>query len=89
MANESEFDSNVKFKGGEGGVTVGLRRNNVPWWIVLLLLPLLLLIKCNKEITVHGKIPLRFKPRRPREDSIINKFKTARNIYFFKLAQVV
>ena len=52
MANESEFDSNVKFKGGEGGVTVGLRRNNVPWWIVLLLLPLLLLIKCNKEITV-------------------------------------
>lgn len=52
MAYESEFDSNVKIKGGEGGVTVGLKRNNVPWWIMLLLLPLLLLIKCNKEITV-------------------------------------
>ena len=33
--------------------TVKMVRKRFPWWIFLLLLPLLLLIKCNKTITVN------------------------------------
>lgn len=42
----------VKYEEKYDELTIQMVRRRFPWWIFLLLLPLLLLIKCHKDITV-------------------------------------
>lgn len=60
---EISFNKNITYSSEQNEYTVQLVRRRFPWWIFLLLLPLLLLIKCNKTITVYcyepdNKIPI-------------------------------
>lgn len=57
MGNKSNdpvinFRKNVKYKKEYDVYTLQLKHPCRPWWLLLLLLPLLLLVKCNKDITV-------------------------------------
>ena len=53
MANSINFDKTFSYSGENTKYIVQLERHKFPWWIFLLLLPLLLLIKCNKTISVN------------------------------------
>lgn len=42
---------NVTFQNPDDVHVIKLKKRRFPWWLIFLLLPLLLLVKCNKEIT--------------------------------------
>ena len=50
MAN-LKLNSTIKYENGNDGYYVQMKRRHFPWWL-LLLLPLLLLIQCEKDICV-------------------------------------
>lgn len=47
------FSKKVKYAEESNQYSLQLRHVHRPWWLLLLLLPLLLFIKCNKDITVN------------------------------------
>ena len=62
MANSIDFDKTFSYSGENSKYIVQLERHKFPWWIFLLLLPLLFLIKCNKTITVNCYEPVNHIP---------------------------
>ena len=46
-----QIDKKLKYKEEYNQYSLQLRHIHRPWWLLLLLLPLLLFIKCSKDIT--------------------------------------
>lgn len=58
-----QIDKKLKYKEEYNQYSLQLRHIHRPWWLLLLLLPLLLFIKCSKDITVSciepiGELPV-------------------------------
>lgn len=47
-----KIDKNIKQRDNTTEYVLKMKKRRFPWWILLMLLPLLLLIKCKKDITV-------------------------------------
>lgn len=48
-----KFNDSVKYSAESDEYSVQMKEKKFPWWLLLFLLPLLLLVKCNKTITVY------------------------------------
>ncbi|MCR4560859.1 MAG: hypothetical protein K5685_12345 [Bacteroidales bacterium] len=54
MAKDINFNGNLDYKISTDNYYLQMgKTKKFPWWVLLFLLPLLLLIKCNKEISVN------------------------------------